>query len=94
MKKRLKIIRVTTKPMSLSILLKGQLKYMNNFHDMIAISSAGKELMEYEKEEGIKTISLNMTRKITPFKDIISLIKIALFLSNRRSLGIHLDSSK
>ena len=94
MKKRLKIIRVTTKPMSLSILLKGQLKYMNNFHDMIAISSAGKELMEYEKEEGIKTISLNMTRKITPFKDIISLIKMIKILKKEHPDVVHSHTPK
>jgi len=92
--KRLKIIRVTTKPISLSILLKGQLKYINKFHDMVAISSPGKELIDFKNEEGIKTISLNMTRKITPFKDIISLIKMIKILKKEHPDVVHSHTPK
>lgn len=94
MKKRLKIIRVTTKPISLKILLKGQLKYIKKFHDMIAISSSGKELIEFENDEGIRTIPLNMTRKITPLRDIISLIKMIKILKKENPDIVHSHTPK
>ena len=44
LQKKLKIIRVTTKPEALQVLLKDQLKFINNFHNVIGLSSPGKEL--------------------------------------------------
>ena len=34
-----KLIRITTVPISLDKLLSGQLKFMNSFYDVIAVSS-------------------------------------------------------
>ena len=64
-----KILRITTVPISLKILLKDQLKYMNQYFEVVGVSSQGKELSDVEKDEGIRTIELNMSRKITPVKD-------------------------
>lgn len=94
MTKRLKIIRVTTKPMSLSILLKGQLKFISKFHDVIAVSSSGKELIEFEAEEGIRTIPLNMTRKITPIQDLVSLIKMIKVFNKEQPDVVHSHTPK
>ena len=93
-RKRLKIIRVTTKPISLSILLKGQLKYIKKFHDIVAISSSGKELTEFENEEGIKTIPLNMSRKINPLKDMLSLLKMIKILKKEQPDVVHSHTPK
>jgi len=92
--KKLKIIRVTTKPMALSILLKGQLKFINKYHDVIAISSPGKELMDIKNNECVRTIPLYMTRKITPIKDIISLVKMIRILKKERPDIIHSHTPK
>ena len=94
MEKKLKIIRVTTKPISLNILLKGQLKYINKFHDIIAISSSGKELKDFETEEGIRTIPLEMTRKISPIKDFISLLQMIRILKIERPDIVHSHTPK
>ena len=63
LQKKLKIIRVTTKPEALQVLLKDQLKFINNFHNVIGLSSPGKELHNVKIKEGIKVIPLEMTRK-------------------------------
>ena len=76
MAKKLKIIRVTTVPVSLKTLLKGQLKFINKFHDVVGISSQGKELFDVENDEGIKIIPLDMSRQISPINDLVSLVKM------------------
>ena len=93
-KKKLKIIRVTTKPISLSVLLKGQLKFINKFHEVIGVSSPGKELIEAENYEGIKTIPINMTRKISPIKDLISLIRVIKVFRKLRPDVVHSHTPK
>lgn len=94
MVKKLKIIRVTTKPVALRILLKDQLKYLNKFHDVVAISSPGEDLIKYRKSENVRTISLNMTRKISPIKDIASLIKMIKILKKERPDIVHSQTPK
>lgn len=66
-----KIIRVTTVPISLNILLKGQLKFMNeNGFDIIGVSSSGAELQDVKNREGVQVIPLEMTREISPLRDL------------------------
>ncbi len=94
MTKKKKLIRITTVSISLKVLLKDQLKFMNNHFDVIGVSSEGKELKEVEKEEDIKTISLNMSREITPLKDFISLIKMIVLLLKERPDIVHTHTPK
>ena len=90
-----KIIRITTVPLSLKILLKGQLKFINNNrYEVIGISSGGKELYEVSTDEGIRIIELNMTRTISPFKDLISLIKMFIVLVREKPLIVHTHKPK
>lgn len=88
MKKSVKIIRTCTVPQSLD-LLKGQLSFLNNEFNVIAVSSEGKQLLETEKREGIKTIPLNMERRIAPIQDMLSLIKLFLLLRKEKPQIVH-----
>ncbi len=94
MTKKLKIIRVTTKPVAFNILLKGQLKFINKFHNVIAISSFRKDLNNLQNQEGIKTISLDMTRNISPIKDLVSLIKMVKILKKECPDVVHSHTPK
>ena len=89
-----KILRITTVPISLKILLKNQLKYMNQHFEVVGISSKGKELQEVSKEEGIRTIELNMSREITPFKDFISLVKMIFLILKEKPAIVHTHTPK
>ena len=71
-----KLIRVTTTPISLKVLLKDQLKFMSSYFEVIAVSSDAKELYAVGRDEGVRTIPINMSRQYTPLKDIVSLIKM------------------
>lgn len=89
-----KLLRVTTVPISLKVLLKDQLKYMNNHFNVIGISSNEKELLEVQEEEGIRTISLSMSREITPVKDLLSLIKMIIVLMKEKPEIVHTHTPK
>ena len=89
-----KLIRITTVPISLSMLLSGQLSYFKKYFEIIAVSSPGNILNKVESEAKVRTLSLNLTRAITPLKDIISLIKFTFFLIEEKPLIVHSHTPK
>ena len=88
------IVRVTTIPGSLKTLLKGQLKFMSNHYRIIGVSSSGDDLLEVEKNEGIETKAIEMTRVISPIKDIKATIKLYKFLKRERPFIVHTHTPK
>ncbi|MCJ7933008.1 MAG: glycosyltransferase family 4 protein [Chryseobacterium sp.] len=89
-----KLIRITTIPLSLKVLLKGQHQFMSNHFEVIGVSSPGKELEEIKYDEGIEVISVNMSRKITPFQDLKSLRKMYQFLKKEKPQIVHTHTPK
>jgi glycosyltransferase involved in cell wall biosynthesis len=84
-----KIIRLATVPISLNILIKGQLSFLNKYFDIIAVASGGPELEEVELREGVKTYSVNMERKISLVKDLISLFKLYYLFKKEKPSVVH-----
>ena len=84
-----KLIRVATLPMSLNILLKGQLNFLNNYFNVVALSSNGKEMIEIEKRENVSTIVVPMKRHISIFYDIISLLKLVKVFKKENPIIVH-----
>ena len=84
-----KLIRTATVPISLNVLLKGQLQFLNKNFDVIAISGHDEHLLEVENREGIKTISVAFERQIAPFKDLVSLFKLYKVLKKEKPFIIH-----
>lgn len=91
---RKKLVRITTVPLSLDKILDGQLAFMNNHYEVIAVSSEKEYLIRCAKNEGVRFKHIEMTRKITPIKDFISLIKLISFLKKERPLIIHSHTPK
>lgn len=85
----MKVIRTSTIPLSLNVLLKGQLKFLNGFFEIVGISSEGELLDEVKQREGIKTISINMERGISPVKDLISLFRLYHVLKSEKPAIVH-----
>ncbi|GHT36663.1 glycosyl transferase family 1 [Bacteroidia bacterium] len=90
----LKLIRLTTVPISFVALLKGQLHFMNNYFDVIGISSKGSHLEEVHKNEGIRVISIEMSRKITPLQDLKSLGQLYFLFRKERPTIVHTHTPK
>lgn len=86
---KVKIIRTSTISLSLSILLKGQLKFLNQTFHVIGVSSAGKDLIEVQNREGVTTHSVDMERGISPIKDFVSLIKLFIVFKKEKPTVVH-----
>lgn len=87
MTNRIKIIRVSTVPLSLASLLKGQIKMLSEEYEVIAVSSPGVQLKEVAEREKVRTIAVPMERKISVFKDLLSLIRlIKVFLKEKPNI--------
>ena len=95
-KDKKKIIRITTVPGSLTTLLKGQLKYISQYFEVVGVSSKGKknQLEILAKNEGVRTINLEMTRKITPIKDLIAVTKLYKILKKEKPYIVHSHTPK
>lgn len=91
-----KIIRVTTVPASLSKLLFGQLKFMSTHFDIIGVSSSDEydSLKEIAIQENVPTIGIDMTRKITPFKDLVSVYKLYKLFKKEKPFIVHSHTPK
>lgn len=69
-----KLIRITTVPLSLKLLLAGQMKFMKEAGwNVLMVSADGREVNEVTKREGVPHHIIPFTRKITPFKDLYCL---------------------
>ena len=84
-----KLFRISTVPMSLNILLKGQLKFLDQYFDVTAISGSGQDLDEVQEREGVIVHPIEIQRQISPFKDLVSLIKLYRYFRTEKPDIIH-----
>ncbi len=89
-----KLIRITTVPLSLDKLLEGQLRFMNEFYSVTAVSSEKDYLEQIGKREEVETFHVEMTRKITPIHDLISVVKMYFFLKRIKPFIVHTHTPK
>lgn len=89
-----KLIRITTVPLSLDKLLSGQLAFMNQFYKVIGVSSEKEYLERVGKKEKIEVFHVEMTRQITPLKDLISVYKLYRFFKKEKPFIVHTHTPK
>ncbi|MCD8291521.1 MAG: glycosyltransferase, partial [Prevotella sp.] len=79
-----KIIRTSTVPVSLDVFCRGLLRELSADYEVIALSSPGKEMDQIAKREGVRTIAVPMERRISIYKDLLSLFRlIQVFLKEK-----------
>lgn len=91
---KVKLVRITTIPLSLEKLLEGQLGFMSDHFEVTAISSEKDRLESFGEAQGISTFCLEMTRKITPLKDIRAVYKLYRFLTKEKPQIVHTHTPK
>lgn len=89
-----KLIRITTTSGSLDGLLQNQLKFMSDYFEVIGISSKGIRLDNVRKEQGVRVIPVQMSRSISPFKDLIALYKLYTIFSKEKPFIVHSHTPK
>lgn len=92
--KSIKLIRVTTVPSSLRVLLRNQLKFMSSYYDVLAVSSPEKMLEEVAIHEGVRIAPVGMTRSITPLKDLQSLWRLYQLFRKEKPAIVHTHTPK
>jgi glycosyltransferase involved in cell wall biosynthesis len=91
---KIRVVRITTVPLSLDKLLNGQLNYVNNHFEVIAVSSDEAYLKKIGEKEKIKVKNIEMSRKITPIQDFISILKMYRFLKEIKPEIVHTHTPK
>jgi glycosyltransferase involved in cell wall biosynthesis len=90
-----KILRITTVPISLKYLLKGQLSFMQeNGFEVLAVSAEGKERIDVMQQERVSHIIVPMTRAITPIQDFICLFKLIGVITKFKPDIVHTHTPK
>ncbi|MCH7400927.1 glycosyltransferase family 4 protein [Belliella kenyensis] len=90
-----KIIRITTVPLSLKLLLKGQMKFMKAAGwEVIMVSADGREVNEILRKEACEHEVVPFTRKITPFWDIYCIWMLWRFFLREKPDIIHTHTPK
>lgn len=84
-----KVIRISTVPLSLHLLLQGQLKMLAETYEVLAVSSSGEELHKVAEREGVRTCAIPMERHIAPLKDLIALIRLIILFHKEKPQIVH-----
>ncbi|MDX9920202.1 MAG: glycosyltransferase family 4 protein [Paludibacter sp.] len=89
-----KLLRITTVPVSLKILLKGQHRYFSNYYEVLGVSSPGKGLTEVGTAEGIRVVSVPMERQVSLVRDMVSLIRLIGLIRREKPFIVHTHTPK
>lgn len=95
MKDKPKLIRITTVPLSLNVLLKGQLQFMRDHFEVLAVAAGPEsELKEVSNREGVPSVQVEMTRAITPLKDVKAVWQLYKLFKKEKPLIVHTHTPK
>ncbi|MET0636023.1 MAG: glycosyltransferase family 4 protein [Chitinophagaceae bacterium] len=90
-----KLIRITTVPMSLKLLLPGQMRYMSEQgFEVVMVSSDGPEREHVIVNEKCPHVVIPMTRSITPLQDIRSLVALYRLFKKEKPDIVHSHTPK
>jgi len=93
--KEYSILRITTVPVSLKLLLTDQMKRMKSEgYRVYMLSSDGPERNELIQTQGCEHIVIQLTRTISPFKDLVCLLELIKILRSLRPLIVHTHTPK
>lgn len=77
------------------MLLKNQIKYFGDHgFECTVVTSDGDAIEKFKEDENCKVKIINMNREVTLFKDLVSLIKMIVFLANERPTIVNSGTPK
>ena len=84
-----KIIRVSTVPISLNVFCKGLLQELSKDYEVAAVSSPGADLEEIEIREKVRTFAVSMRRQIALLHDLRSLWQLFWLFRREKPDMVH-----
>ncbi|UII31644.1 glycosyltransferase family 4 protein [Fulvivirga ulvae] len=93
--RKIKLLRITTIPASLNVLLKGQLLYVQSHgFEVLTVSSAGPEIDELVQRENVTHYTIPFTRKVTPLHDLRCLWRLIRYIRREKIDIVHTHTPK
>ncbi len=92
----MKLVRITTVPISLKILLMNQMKFMQQQKNMtvLMVSADGPEIEAVLKNEACPHTIIPFTRTISPLQDLKCLWQLTMFLRREKPDIVHTHTPK
>lgn len=95
MTKKPKLFRITTVAVSMNIILKGQLAFINQYFEVTGITTRDdKHFPEISKREGIRMIDIPIARNISIWSDIKTLWKLYFLFLKEKPQIVHTQTPK
>jgi glycosyltransferase involved in cell wall biosynthesis len=92
--KPITLVHITTVPQSLAFMT-GQVGYMKSRgFEIVGLSSPGALLTSFAEREGVPVHAVEMPRRITPWRDILAVLKLVLVLRRIRPQIVHAHTPK
>lgn len=89
-----KLIRVTTTDLSLDSLLVGQLRFLNQYYEVVGLSSNTGLLEKVSEREGIRVIEVPMERSISLKQDWKCLWQLVKVFKKEKPYIVHTNTPK
>ena len=90
-----RIAVVVTHPMTARLLLAGQLRHLSESGFRVTlVTSPGPDLDDVGEKEGVEVRTLAMSRELSPWRDLISLIRLARLLRRLRPEVVNAGTPK
>ncbi|TRO65749.1 glycosyltransferase family 4 protein [Christiangramia sabulilitoris] len=67
---------------------------MNNYYEVIAVSAEKDRLVQYGLKNKVDTFHVEMTRAITPIRDLKAVLRLFWFLKKEKPLIVHTHTPK
>ena len=90
----MKLIRLMTIDASLYGLLKGQLRYLSDYYEVIGVANDSGWLEKVAEREAIRTIAIPMHREISIWNDLKSLWLLIKLFRRERPYIVHTNTPK
>ncbi len=79
-----KLLIIVTVPVVLETWLKGQPKFLSNYYDVEIITAPSYTVSNVEKYENVNIKTMDLTRQISPFKDMKVLIQLLWYMMKEK----------
>lgn len=83
--RRIKLAHVMTAPQSLFYLIRGQVPFMRERGiDIVGVAAPGELLEAFAERDGVPVVAVDMSREISPLRDVLSLLRLVRALRRER----------
>ena len=89
-----KLLRLTTVDISLNSLLKGQLRYLSQYFEVVGVAADTGVLQQVSEREGVRVVDLPMHREISLWADCKSLWTLIKLFRRERPDIVHANTPK